>query len=508
MNLYKKPKAHLGKYKINEIAYSHGENYRAVASQFGILICDAETGKEEHLLPSPKNEVLSVAYSPAGNIIAGGKADNTIELWKPNKYGDNNKKRFDLLKGHGSDVLSVVFSPDGKMLASGSNDGTIRLWEVGCKESREYTSREQEIVSISHKSTLEHSGVTAVVFSPDSKMLASGSDDSTIRLWESETRFGKNRCITTLDEPKIDVYPTIFIDDNSQKAVTAVVFSPKNSILASGYSDGTIDLWDIRTLIPFVKQDSDEDRLFWHTNRDLSRNKTALEKKHTNSIQSLDFSWDGRTLASGSKDKTICVWDTQASQHLATLKKHTGTVFSVVFQDNQLTKANNSQYTARSEPTEIRDDQLISESSDSTIRFWNTKTGENEKTLIGGYIGNIESVALSPNGQMLVSIGKRGYNNTIIYCWDVNTGQIKTSITINQVRNLKSAYFTPDGRTFIIKYEGYQDHWDSQETILWDVNTGEMKNSTVEKIKIEEVTYRYEYPDRTTVLPPEIRATL
>ena len=483
MNLYQKPKTILGKYKINEIAYcsneNHSGNYRAVASPFGILICDASTGEEKHLLPSPKSEVLSVAFSPEGNIIAGGKADNTIQLWTNwNSYDGPHDKH--VLKGHGGSVASVVFSPDGKMLASGSNDGTIRLWEMVCKESRARTSGEQEIVSISHKSTLEHSGVASVVFSPDGKMLASGSNDGTIRLWESETRFGKNRCITTLEEPKIDVYPTIFISDNSRKAVTAVVFSPNNSILASGYSDGTIYLWDIRTLIPFVKQNSDEDRLFWYTNRDLSKNKIALEKKHTDSIQSLDFSSDGRTLASGSKDKTICIWDTKASQHLVTLQKHTSPVFSVVF----------------------RGEQLVSESSDGSIRFWNTETGENEKTLVGGHIGNIESVVLSPNGQVLASIGNRGWENTIIYFWDVNTGKIKNTIT-TKVTDLRSVYFSPDSQTFIIGSKEYDQRYKDEKTLhFWDVNTGEMKNSTAEKIedpdKIEQVTYRYEHPDRTT----------
>ena len=402
MNLYQKPKAILGKYKINQIAYLPNQNYRAVASPFGILIYHAMTGGELKLLPSHE-EVLSVACSPADGIIAGGKADNTIQLWS---FNDSNRYDMEegpdkehILNGHGGSVTSIVFSSDGSILASGSDDGTIRLWEVVFEESRGYTSRKEEIVSFSHKSTLEHSGVTSIAFSPDGNMLASGSKDGTIRLWESETRFGKNRCITTLDEPKTDVYPTIFISDNSQKAVTSVVFSPHDSILASGYSDGTIYLWDIRTLIPFVKRDSNEDRLFWYTNRDLSKNRIVLEKKHTDSIQSLDFNSDGRTLASGSKDKTVCIWDPKAAQHLTILKKHTSPVFSVVFRGKQpINEKRDRQYDDAAN-VRLRDNELVSESTDGSIHFWNTETGENTNTLVGGHIGNIKSVVFSPNGQ-------------------------------------------------------------------------------------------------------------
>ena len=366
MNLYQKPKTRLGKYKINEIAYSferdpegnyHKVNYRVVATRFGILICGARTGEELELFPSPKNEVLSVAISPDGNIIAGGKADNTIQLWRFDHFDqyDEEKDIYEntLLKGHSDGVTSIAFSPDGNILASGSNDGTIRLWEAS---------------DGSHKSTLEHGGVTSIVFNPDGNILASGSDDGTIRLWESEIRFGQNRCITTFDSTT-DETPDIFTDNKSETAVTSVVFNSKGSILASGHNNGTIHLWNIGTL----------------------QNKSiGILEKHTDSIRSLDFSSDGRTLASGSKDKTICVWDTKARQHLVTLQKHADTVFSVVFRG-----------------------QLISESSDGSIRFWNTETGKNEETLVGGNIGNIESLVFSPNGQVLAGISKRELGQNI-----------------------------------------------------------------------------------------------
>ena len=442
MNLYQKPKTILGKYKINEITYfpkidSQG-TYRAAASPFGILISDARTGEDLHLFSSTKNEILSVVWSPEGDMIAGGTADNTIKLWSFDTYGGGSEKH--ILKGHSEAVVSVAFSPDGKVLASGSNDGTIRLWDS---------------FDGSHKSTLEHGNVVAsIVFSPDGKILASGGNDGIIRLWESEIRFGQNRCITAID-PSTDATPPIFTENESETAVTSVVFSPNGSKLASGYNNGAIHLWNIKNL----------------------HNKSIVTlEKHTDSIQSLDFSSDGRTLASGSKDKTICIWDANAAQHLTTLKKHTSTVFSVVFRGEQrVNEKRDSRYDDAAN-VGFRDNQLVSESFDGSIRFWNTETGKNEQTLVGGYIGNIESVVLSPDGQTLASIGNRGWENTNIYFWDVNTEKIKSSITTKQVQHLESVYFSPDGRTFIGRSEDNQRYTNNKETIyFWDVNTGEMK---------------------------------
>jgi WD40 repeat protein len=119
-------------------------------------------------------------------------------------------------KGHSDWVQSVAFSPNGQLLASGSEDHTIKLWD----------SRTGELCQ-----TLKgHSNaVRSVTFSPNGRLLASGSGDDTIKLWDSST--GELR-------QTIEGHPSL---------VQSVAFSPNSQLLTSGSMDHTINLWDSGT---------------------------------------------------------------------------------------------------------------------------------------------------------------------------------------------------------------------------------------------------------------------
>jgi serine/threonine protein kinase len=205
------------------------------------------------------------------------------------------------LEGHAWQVTSLSFSPDGRLLASGSNDNTIKLWRVADGlEVRTLTGHA--------------SSVNSVVFSPDGSLLASGSDDETIKLW----RVADGALVRTLT--------------GDTGAVSSVSFSPDGSLLASGSGDGTIKLWrvsdglEVRTLTG-----------------------------HTGGVNSVSFSPDGSLLASGSGDKTIKLWRVADGLEVRTLTGHTDWVRSVSFSsDGSL---------------------LASGSEDRTIKLWQVADG-------------------------------------------------------------------------------------------------------------------------------------
>ena len=290
------------------------------------------------------------------------------------------------LEGHGSAIHTIAYSPDGKMLASGSWDETIRLWDVATGE---------------HKHTLtEHaSNVYSLSFSADGRTLASGSNDGKIRLWDAATGLYK----VTLEGHGSRIY--------------SIVFSPDGKTLASGSEDSKIRLWDAITGLY----------------------KVTLEG-HGASVYSLAFSPDGKTLASGSEDSTGRLWDAVTGQHKQTLTGHTNSVTKILFILDGLT--------------------LASESSDGTIRLWDAVTGQHKQTLTG-YTHSGRSVSISPDGKMLANISRNSNNE--IQLWDLVTGQHSQTLT-GHTRNVTQVLFSPDGKTLA---SGSED----SIVRLWDLST-------------------------------------
>ena len=238
-----------------------GFRMRLLLVVLAVLVTGRVAGADVPLrtLTGHTDNVLSVAFSPDGKILASGSEDGTIKLWDV-AMGEE----IHTLVGHTLYVTSVAFDPDGTIIASGSFDKTIKLWDVATgEEIRTLTGHSKYVVS--------------VAFSPDGKVLASASsstlDDNSVKLWDVAT----GREIRTLTH-------------NVHLPTISVAFSPDGKILASGSLDKTIKLWDVAT-------------------GQVIHTLTG----HAAGVESVAFSPDGKILASGSLDKTIKLWDIDAA---------------------------------------------------------------------------------------------------------------------------------------------------------------------------------------------------
>ena len=157
-----------------------------------------------------KGKINEIKYSPDGGTIA---VASSIGIWL---YDAHTGVELALITGHTAYVYCIAFSPDGQTLASGSRDSTIRLWNI--------QTRRRKATLIGHISR-----VKAVAFSPDGNTLASTGIDDTVRLWDLRIRKLKKTLTGHTDMGR------------------SVAFSPDGRLLASGSDDGTIQMWDAET---------------------------------------------------------------------------------------------------------------------------------------------------------------------------------------------------------------------------------------------------------------------
>jgi WD40 repeat protein len=359
-----------------------------------IKVWDIETGAEKYSCPGHTNHIYALAFSPDGKSLASTGRDLTVRLWDA-----QTGKPLDVLKGHSGGNSVVAFSKNGRRLVSAGRDYTAVVWDP--------TRRSSSLASLPH-----YNSVRTVAFSPDSRTLVSlgagnGAPESKIRFWDPET--GKQ--IREFTHPGVG---------------RGAVYSPDGRLLATGSSDNQVRLWNpetgelLRTIPSPVAREGYSTRCLAFTpdGKRLATNAdgggvalwdvdswqvTTTLTGDGQDLTSAAFSPDGTQFAAGCLDETTKVWNVATGERLHTLKGHQEYVWSVAYALGGKT--------------------LISASRDSTIKLWDPATGE-LKTTLRGHTNAVTWVAIAPDDRTMVSTG----GDQAIKIWDVATGELKATL--------------------------------------------------------------------------------
>jgi WD40 repeat protein len=216
-----------------------------------VRLWDTETETCIHTFVGHTEAVISVAFSPQGDLISSVGRDKTVRLWDAR----SGACRY-TYEGHTGHVYENVFSPNGKQIASCGDDRTVRLWNVetgGC-----------DFILKGHQQY-----VFKVQFSPQGDLIASSGGGGVARLW-GDTQTGECRQILI----------------GHQGTVTSITFSPQGDQIASGCRPGAVRLWDLRA---------------------GSCTRTSIN--HKGQVNKIVYSPQGSLVASVSDDTSVRIWD-------------------------------------------------------------------------------------------------------------------------------------------------------------------------------------------------------
>jgi len=336
------------------------------------------------------------------------------------------------LTGHNGAVRSVSYSPDGNILASGSDDGTVRIWDTLTGEETMSPMRSGD------------GAVRSVDFARNGKWVASGTDAGTVCIWSVTP--GQTGCQRLIGH---------------SRSVRSVVFSLNSSRLASGSADQTICLWNPET-----------------------GEQLAVLSGHTKAVTGVSFSPDDEILASSSEDRSIRLWHSTTG-HAARKPLADAGYRCVDFSpDGEMIAAANfyeTIITRRTTGKRIRnlkvglvhenrsaqfspDGRLLVVACERDVHLWTLHPDPRKPSWVnlGGHGGNVNCATFSPDGLYIASASDDG----TIRIWSAGSGQSAVQPMPAHEQAVWSVVVSHDGASII---SGSSDN----SVRVWNAHTGE-----------------------------------
>ncbi|MBV6402195.1 MAG: hypothetical protein CNIPEHKO_02501 [Anaerolineales bacterium] len=381
--------ARWGKGVITDAVFSPNGKMIAVATTIGVSTYLADSLEEKVYFDTAAG-VNSLAFSPDGELIATGLNDNTLKLWNTldgalvesfdgpvdNKVGANTGKL---------EVTKVAFSPNGNMIAGGSTDGTVNVWQV---------SDSSLLVTLK----LHSEEITSVFFSPDGQALFSSS-------WG-----GNLHMVSSTDWRIIRTFIGVSIVD------------------ASISNDGkTLATYDSYYYFANGVNQTEEKLILWDVESGEKLENLLNQGFIWNNTTDLAFSPNGQIIAAALEDRSVKIWDVANSK------------LKYTFQDmipNSWYYLND--FTLSFSP----DSQFLLMAGANVIGVWNVQTGKllNNATIKSE---GFDDIALSPDGETIAAI-----EGPMVSVLNMSDGTLAP--TQSQIQSNGSLAISPDGESLLV----------------------------------------------------------
>ncbi len=294
----------------------------------GVGVWDVTSGRRAASLADHDGIVWDLAYNSDATLAASASEDGTLRLWDASTWTLRT-----VFTGHEGTVFGAAFTPDGRHLVSCGGDGTARLWSVADgNEIRRLGRAETQLA--------------CVAVAPDGASVAASGEDGTVRIWAIDGGTAPSeRAVKAHDRP-----------------ARRVAISPDGRLLLTASFDASVKCWELETL-----------------------HEVGTFTRHTDSVYDVAFGPDGRAYSAG-MDGAVWVWDIESGEPIGSYGVPSQSMSSMALSADGTT--------------------LAAGSLDGDVYVWNTSTGRPAQTLAVGHTGTVDGLAFDPGGSLLASVSR------------------------------------------------------------------------------------------------------